>query len=93
MSGEACLDVTEAKLANAISRFSEDISTVTGSSVDVNELIERNQKEIGMMRATKFKKMGHFAKLIIVLVVIGMLTGIGIFCYKFFSRNIQCIEG
>lgn len=44
MSGEATLEVTEGKLANAIIRFSEDISTVTGSSVDVNDLIERNQK-------------------------------------------------
>ena len=41
MGGEAILEVTEAKIANAISRFSEDISTITNSSVDMKELQER----------------------------------------------------
>lgn len=36
MSGQATLEATEAKLANAISRFSDEVSTVTGSFVDVN---------------------------------------------------------
>jgi len=91
MSGEASLDVTEAKLANAISRFSEDVSTVTGSSVDVNELIERNQKEIGMMRAKQFKKMGLLAKIMIALMILGVIGGIGVFGFNFFNRSVQCM--
>jgi len=91
MSGEASLDVTEAKLANAISRFSEDVSTVTGSSVDVNELIERNQKEIGMMRAKQFKKMGLLAKIMIALMILGVIGGIGAFGFNFFNRSVQCM--
>jgi hypothetical protein len=36
MSGEATLEVTEAKLTSTINRFSDDVSTITGSFVDVN---------------------------------------------------------
>jgi hypothetical protein len=46
-----------------------------------------------MIRATKFKKMGPLAKGIIALVIIGVLTGIGVFCFSFFNRSVQCMEG
>lgn len=44
MSTEATVELTESKLANTISRFSDEVSTVTGSFIDVNELIERSLK-------------------------------------------------
>jgi hypothetical protein len=93
MSGQATLEVTEARLANAISRFSEDVSTVTGSSVDVNELIERSQKEGVPLRRPKFKKMGKLAKMIILFVMLALIAGVGVFCLEFFGRSVQCVEG
>ena len=93
MGGEAILEVTEAKIANAISRFSEDISTITNSSVDMNELHERAQKESTQKRSTKFKKMGTLGKIIIIFVVLGIMSGVGVFTFKFFTRSVQCNEG
>ena len=80
----------EGKLKNVFSRISEDISTISGSSVDMNELIEKTQRESSLMRQTKFKKMGKLAKLMIIVVVMAVLAGAAVFCIKFFNRSIQC---
>jgi len=36
MSEQATLEITESKLATTISRISEEVSTVTGSFVEIN---------------------------------------------------------
>ena len=43
MSGRAKIEEMENKLASAFNRISEEISTVSDNSVDMNELIERTE--------------------------------------------------
>lgn len=93
MSTEATLDLTESKLASTISRFSEEVSTVTGSFIDVNELVERSLKGSMLHEAAKFRKISNLGKTIIIFVIVAILAGIGLFCFKFLTRSIQCSEG
>ena len=44
------------------------------------------------MRSTKFKKMGTLGKIIILFVVVGIMSGVGVFTFKFFTRIVQCNE-
>jgi hypothetical protein len=66
---------------------------VTGSYADVQDLIERAVKEGSSWRSLKFKKMGVLPKMIIVFLVVGLLIGVGFFCFKFFNRTVLCQEG
>ena len=81
MSGEATLELTESQLANAISRFSDEVSTVTGSFVDVNELIERSFKASLTEPRSKFNKVGGLAKIVIIAAVLAVLAGVTFFSY------------
>jgi len=81
------------QLSNTKSRYSEETTTVTGSYADVQELLERNQREKINTRKLSFKKMGKLGKIMVLLVIVGLIAGTGYFCFRFFHRNIECQEG
>jgi len=93
MSGQATISTTEVRINSMMGRFSEDVSTVTNSSIDHNELYERAQEEDSLVRNTKLGKLSLMGKLIMILIIVGMLTGGTVFVVEFFNRDIQCMEG
>jgi hypothetical protein len=78
------------QLSNTKSRFSEETTTVTGSYADVQELVERNQREQINIRRLSFKKMGKLGKIMVLFVILGLIAGTGYFCFRFFNRKILC---
>ena len=89
-SGEAELVMTESHINNAKSRFTEEITTVTGSFANIHESVERNQKQSTNARQLSFGKMGRLGNLMVLLVVLMGLAGVAYFCFRFFNRSVLC---
>jgi hypothetical protein len=90
LSGNATFDGTQAKLLPILSRMSEDVSTVTSSYMDVNEVFERGTKSMAKGNKVAFNKVGKIGRTLIIFIIIGILFGVGYFLIEFFNRKIAC---
>ncbi len=91
-SGNADIETIENQLS-AKNRLSEETTTQSGSFAEVQELVERIQKEKVNARKLSFRRLGRLGKMMVVFILVAALAGVGYFCFRFANRSVLCQEG
>ncbi len=70
--------------------MSEEVTTVTSSYMDINEVIERGSKNGIKKSKVSIKKINKMGRALIICIIIGVLIGVGYFVFQFFHRKVTC---
>ena len=82
--------MAQSKLTPIVGKMSEEVSTVTSSYMDVNEIFERGSKSGIKKSKVSIKKINKMGRTLIICIIIGVLIGVGYFIFNFFHRKVIC---